>query len=383
MKTATRKHPHLKRYKTRGIWFWKVSFALMGHQVRKQGFASFQAAEEYYHSVRALIRSGEFGSLSTHEMSGWTMDEMWDLYFRTVGAARRKATRANGSSVWKNHIKGLIGSYKVVDVSRKVLTSFVGKLRDKGLSDNYIHTIKAEVMNVLKFAQDYEVIEFVPPFPNLSKKPKKKEICSPEEVFAIAAAAPTRQWRDMILVQYTLALRIGELLGLTPGKFNLEEGWVMIDAQKTRSKEERGRFNLGPTKTGISRKLPLSPSLVELLEPYVQNREPQAPLWISDWLTPVSRAGYTKMLAKAVQNSDVQKSISSHCLRASMLDYLVNQTNLSVQAVAYYARHSVKVLVSRYSQTDVEGLFSFFQRSEPVVLKQSCDLLAELDLEVL
>ena len=66
-----------------------------------------------------------------------------------------------------------------------------------------------------------------------------------------------------------------------------------------------------------------------------------------------------------------------------MLDYLVNKTNLGVQAVAYYARHSVKILVSRYSQADVEGLFAFFQRSEPVRLTQSCDLLATINLETL
>jgi len=382
MKKSTKRHPHIKSYTSRGIQFWRVSFQLDGNQVRKQNFSSYVNAEEYYNKSRSQIRSGIWGSLSANQMSKWTVDQMASRYFKTTGCARAPATNTNARWAWSKHISPLIGRYMVRSISRKVLKEFVDRLRERGLSDNTISVIKAELINVLRAGIDYEVIEFLPIFPRLKREPKKKDIASPAEVIRIASAAPTAQYRDMILCQFALAARLGELLALTPSKFDLEEGSVLLDSQKIRSKRGQSAWTIGPTKTRTAVRLPLSDSFISMIRPYVEDRDPNSPLWISDRLRPVSRNGYANMLAKAVLKSGVGKHITSHGLRASRLDYLLNSTNLNVQSVAAFARHDVKVLVSRYTQVHMQSLFAFFQGTKPVALIQNGNELAAFDFDL-
>ena len=78
-----------------------------------------------------------------------------------------------------------------------------------------------------------------------------------------------------------------------------------------------------------------------------------------------------------MKKAGIQKKITSHCLRASCLDYLVNKTSLSIMQVAYYARHSPQVLVSRYAGSDTAGLMEFFSSKNTLSDDLNCDTLAE------
>jgi len=374
---ANRNHPHLKPYMVNGFEMWRVSFALQGHQVRRQGFMSYSEAEDFYSQARSLIRAGQWNRLAVHKMAGWSLAEIYDFYCKTVGHKRSVSTIRNGFNSWTHHIKPLVGNLKPSEVSRRTLSAWVNQLRKNGLCDNSIKTAKAELSNILKVAVDYELISSVPKFPKLTARPKKKELLTPQEVRLVIDAADSPQLRVMILVQYQLALRVCELIGLEAGKFDLDAGTVLIDQQVIRSKKiGPWRQRVGPTKNRISRRLPLSPEVVEAIRPYVEDRNPTAPLWISRQLTPVSHNTYSEGLKRSVRKTGIEKNISTHCLRASMLDFLVNHSGLNIHAVAYFGRHSAKVLVSAYSQPDLELIFSVFNSQTPTALDSTCKLVA-------
>jgi len=383
MDTRHRKHPHIKKYNLKGCTFWRVTFQLKGHQVRTQGFASFAEAETYYHGVRSEIRSGTWINSKTNSLSSMDMNELYALYCRRVGQHRSANTIFNGTRNWRNHIGKALGSKKPSAISRRTLALFVDKLRDSGLSDNSIKTVKAEVNNVLNIACEYELIVSVPKWPKLVPRVKKKTIMKPEDVNYLLSGFKNPQYKAMALVQYQLALRCGELLGLRPAAFDLVNRTVMIDRQVNRiTRGDKWPNCLSPTKNRISRKLPISAELVEIVRPYVEFRNPEAPLWISDTLGPVRETSYNLALKRAAEAVGFVEKISSHCLRASMLDFLVNHSGLNIHAVAYFGRHSAKVLVSAYSKPDLEQLFAIFGGERAPGAAVTCDLIAIEDEEL-
>ena len=367
------KSPHIKPYNYKGSVFFRVSFQLNGHQVRKQGFASVEAAEEFYFQSRKEIREGTWIKSSVNLMANMKMDELYARYCRKVGFRRADATRRNGETSWRVHISPTLGKKTAKQVGKRTLALWVDHLREKGLSDNTIGVVKAEISNVLKMAYDYDLIDALPKFPKLYKKPAMKAMFKPADIHRILAAFTNPQYQVMAAVQYSLALRVGELLGLTPGDVNFAEGTILINKQMAR--QDRGKpwsERLKPTKNKISRALPLTPELADALKPYVECRNSDAPLWISSYLEPVSEMAYITALKGAAERAGFTKPISSHCLRASMLDYLVNHSGLNIHAVAWLGRHSAKVLVSRYSQPDLEQLSRIYHQKMAKAAVLSC-----------
>jgi integrase len=376
MKTRTSKAPHIRSYKKGGETWYKIQFSLLGVQVRKQGYASYEIAEADYLNIRKLIRAGEWLNQKSHDMRGMTLSEMHEVYQASRGDKRKPATIARAARSWRLHVDPVIGGMKVSEISRSTLTIFVRELRMKGLVDNTIHTIRADVNNVLSLAVEFEVLSSVPAWPKLKPAPKKRELVSPQEVVSLIAAVDkgqlTHQYRTMIRVQYELALRLNELLGLTVEKVDLEARTILIDCQRMPG----AGFKLGPTKTNNSTALPLSPSLCEELRPYVEDRDPKSPLWISVRLRPVSKCSYNRAIAAAVKSAGIQKTITSHCLRASCLSYLLNHTSLSVMSVAYLGRHSPQVLLKHYAQADHQLINEFFSSKKSLEEDLNCDVLA-------
>jgi hypothetical protein len=82
----------------------------------------------------------------------------------------------------------------------------------------------------------------------------------------------------------------------------------------------------------------------------------------------------------AVEKSGTQKKVTSHVLRASCADYLVNKTSLSIMQVSHYMRHSPQVLVSRYAGADTAGLASFFSSKMALTAELNSDMLASNDV---
>ena len=378
--TRQSRKQHIRSYQKGGETWFELTFSLMKIQVRKKGFASYDIAEEEYNRIRSKIRAGEWTNFNAHSLQAATLSEFYEVYCDTRGNKRSPSSIENTRRTWTRAVDPILGSIRVRDISRRHLTMFVREQRLLGLTDNTIKTYAAEINNVLMMAVDLEVLKHFPKWPKLQPVPERKAILSPVEVMevinAVDQAVSGEQYKTMILVQYSLGLRLGELLALTPGKFNLEAGTVLIDQQKLVG---RG-FNVGPTKTKNSVELPLSPTLIEELAPYVEDRDPNVPLWISLQLLPVCRNAYKYALKMAVEKSGTQKKVTSHVLRASCADYLVNKTSLSIMQVSHYMRHSPQVLVSRYAGADTAGLASFFSSKMALTAELNSDMLASNDV---
>jgi len=382
MKTRSSRKSHIRSYQKAGETWYEITFSLLGNQVRRKGYASYEEAEADYTRIRLKIRAGQWSGFAEHELHNATMSELYEVYCKTRGDKRAPSTVYSGRLLWKRTISPILGSIRVRDITRRHLSMFVRECRLAGLTDNTIKSYIAEVSNVLVMAVEFEVLSDNPKWPKLHPKPERKAILSPSEVKSIIDAVDhdvsAPQYKTMISVQYQLALRLGELLALTPGKFNLDAGTVVIEQQKLVGTD----FRVGPTKTKTSVVLPLSPALVEELRPYVEDRDSNAPLWISLQLKPVCRNAYVYALKAAAKNAGIQKKITSHVLRSSCADYLVNKTSLSILQVSHYLRHDPVVLVTRYAGADTDGLMEFFNSKNAHTDALNCTSVAEFEVMI-
>jgi len=382
MKTRRTQHPHIRSYDRAGATFWKVSFQLLGHQVRVRNFCTAAAAEEFYQAARKSIREGTWVKASGSRLDAMNLNDLYEMYCRKIGHKRSEATVKNGSQAWRTHISPILGMKKPRQIKRRTLALWTDALRDNGLSDNSINVARAELSNVLKLSFHYDLIEAIPSFPKLNARPKKKELFSPNEIKNLLRGFKNSQYQMMALVQYQLALRVNELLGLRHGAFNLEAKTVLIDRQMGRhTKGLRWEDRLKPTKNRKSVTLPLSDGLVEMLRPILAARsaDSDGPLWLSTWGNPVSEPSYVGALKKAAKAAGITRPLSSHSLRASMLNYMVNESGLSVQACAYYGRHDAAVLLARYSRPEAKQVFAYFRSDTAPKAALTCDFLAITD----
>ena len=372
------RHPHITPMKRRGATFWKISFCLEGTQFRRRGFATYEIAEQVYNETRAAIRNGSYFKGSSALKPSATMNEVYEYYRTHKGAKRSSLTIDNGLGNWNNHIGPFMGHLRPSRVTRRVLSAFVDKMRSKGITDNSIGSLKAETNNVLKMARDYELVEYLPTWPKLSPRPKKKSIFTPDEVSLIAKKMPTEQLKLMTVVQFQLALRVNELMALRPEAIDVENLTVLIDRQVGRAKRHipwKDRFV--PTKNRIKRHLPISSELAELLRPLLLCRQDeQGPLWISSRGTGMCESTYQVALKKAAIAAGMTKPISSHSLRTSCLSFLTNNSGMSIIQTAWFGRHDAETLLKHYAQPDVTQVFDFFGRKSALTDSVNCNLPA-------
>ena len=373
-------HPHIRSYKRGGAIFWKVTFALLGVQVRRQSFSSADAAEEFYHSARKSIREGTWVRASGTQLDSMNLNELYQMYCNKIGNSRSDATIKNGAMVWRTHIRLILGSKKPRAITKRALALWTDSLRDKGLSDNSIKVVRAELSNVLRMACDYELLDTIPAFPKLTPKPKRKELFSPSEIQQILRGFKDNQYRLMALVQYQLGLRINEMLALRHGAIDLDNRTVLIDCQVGRhTKGLNWEDRLKPVKNRIVRALPIGRDLAEALKAHLESRNSGGPLWVSSRGTPVSESSYSRALKLAAIEAGITRPISSHSVRASCLNYLVNDSGLPVSAVAWFGRHEAAVLLARYSRPEKHKVFEYFGTNSAPELATNCEFLAITD----
>ena len=350
---------------------------MLGHQVRKQNFSTATAAEEFYHSARKQIREGTWIKSSVNLMASMKMDELYQHFCRRKGHRRAEATIYNGLQNWRLNISPYLGMKTARQITKRTLAVWTDALRDKGLSDNSIKVVRAELSNVLKMAYEYDLIDGLPVFSKLSPRPKRKELFSPDEIKELLGGFKDEQYRLMALVQFQLALRVGELLGLRPAAFDLDNQCVRIDRQAARlTKGLPWKDRLRKTKNSVSRTLPISADLVELIRPLVESRPDEGPLWVSSYGNPASETAYNSAIKTAAKRAGLTRKVSSHCLRASMLNWLVNESGMNIQSVAWFGRHDPKVLLQVYSAPNADQVFQFFTGNDAPNSALTCDFLA-------
>lgn len=164
---------------------------------------------------------------------------------------------------------------------------------------------------------------------NKTRRPGGEHLTEEQvELLRKAAAAEGRHGhRDatMILLAYTHALRVGELVSIEWSQINLENGTIYIQREKgsisgehfLRGIEVRALKKLGPDRTGV-----------------VFRRERK------DKPAPMSADGFRKIVQRAGENAGLGDAIHPHMLRHAYGYKAVNQPNPDLRGIQTWMGHS-------------------------------------------
>ena len=138
-----------------------------------------------------------------------------------------------------------------------------------------------------------------------------EDMLTEEEVKKLIEAAETPQAKAFVATLYESGCRIGELIFLKTGQVKFDE----IGAQL---------FVTG--KTGFRRVRTVSsvPYLADWINRHPRKDDPEALLWLNNWLKPCTYGGIANMLRRISRKAGIRKKMNPHNFRHSRASYLAN-----------------------------------------------------------
>jgi integrase len=190
---------------------------------------------------------------------------------------------------------------------------------------------------------------------------KHKDVLTQEEVHRLLAEAvhESPDIRAMLVVGFTTGMRFGELSALT---------WADVDLNRrvVRVAKSQVRGNVGPTKTGNVRTVPLAEAAAAVLKAHHEwqtkppegtrmRRNPMGLVFPSDEGTHRYQSMLTRPLARCVERAGIQKHVSAHTMRRTV-NNLIRQASGDIVARAVTG-HTTVAMTEHYSEvTAVEKL---------------------------
>lgn len=205
---------------------------------RKGGFKTKREAKTHETLVKAQIEKDGF----LKQECNLTLDQVFNDYFElitTKGLAPN--TLVNYNSLYKNHIKQALGTYKIVKIKYPILQKYFNECSylSKGLQDN----LKKILNNVFKYACKCCYIENNPvSLVELTgvKLDKKKKTITYQEFKMIIEAVKNRRCEDSfrndsiviaLFIGYYTGLRLNEVLALEKNDFDFINNEIHINKQ--------------------------------------------------------------------------------------------------------------------------------------------------------
>lgn len=198
--------------------------------------------------------------------------------------------------------------------------------------------------------------------------PTEKRGLTPEELNALARACG--EFGPIIMLMGTTGLRVGEALALKVEDINQQRGTIFV--RRSWSKDETGKRVLGATKTGKNRKVPIAPSVLDSLQPFLESKSAEDWLFIGprgnvmdyDWLR-------KSIFMPAVGQLGLT-GITIHSLRHTCASLLI-KLRAPITTVSHILGHaSVKMTLDTYGhyyEDDtaewINSLGSYIQSKQP------------------
>lgn len=204
------------------------------------------------------------------EPSKQTVAEWLDIWLDTYVAFTVKPyTEDAYRAVCKNHIKPLLGNWKLTSLSAVQIQQFYNVLlREKKLSPKTIKNIHGVLHKALNQAVRIGSIRHNPADVCDLPKMRKKEIVPMEQnqIAEFLNAIKGDEFEVLYRVTLFTGLRQGEVLGLTWDCVDFDNSTLYINKQLQKSKKVGGVYQLVSTKNDRTRLIAVAPSVITALK---------------------------------------------------------------------------------------------------------------------
>lgn len=138
-----------------------------------------------------------------------------------------------------------------------------------------------------------------------------EDMLTEEEVKRLIEAAEAPQGKALVATMYESGCRIGELIFLKIGQVKFDEHGAQL-------------FVTGKTGFRRVRVVASVPYLSDWINRYPRKDDPEALLWMNNWLKPCTYGGITNMLRRISRKAGIKKRMNPHNFRNSRATYLAN-----------------------------------------------------------
>lgn len=267
----------------------------------------------------------------------------------------RPSTAEHMHTVLKQHLIPMLGDVRVDQVS----DDHIIKIKSLSLAAGTINHILQLLSQILKHAVSKGLVTRLPVIKSLKNGGGRARFYSPEDYGTLVRAAAESDPRALVLVLLAgdAGMRIGEVIALD---------WARVDfgANKVHVEVTDWNGQVGPTKGGKPRSVPMTPRLRAALRDLEAQREQgvngrvltRSKGRFGEEGEPTTYSSARAMLTAAHARADV-KALGAHALRHTFCSHLA-MAGAPVTAIRDLAGHTSVAITQRYMHLAPAGLMS-------------------------
>lgn len=312
-------------------------------------------------------------TLKEYSTDFFSWENTWALNKKIEGRRISERYCLERENILNMHIIPALGSQKITDITKKRINDFRNGLYSRGYSGSYINQCLSAVSQILKQAEDDELIQAIPTIKRASAKPQReKGILTVEEanrVFAFKwmttpgychSPKPDIMGYAGNILAASSGLRSSEIQGLRMADIFLDEGYITV---KKSWDSRLNRLN-ETTKTGRSRTVFIPQKVVKsinrLLHEHPAPDNPESFLFYGEKKPtekPAEKKVFWRSLYKALNEIGISederktRNITFHSWRHFLNSLLIN-SKIPLQKIQSITGHLTAEMSSHYYHID-------------------------------
>lgn len=248
------------------------------------------------------------------------------------------------------------------EVSPIVLRGYVAAMHEAGYAKTSIARRLASLRSFFRFAQREGLVAANPAKPLRNPRPDRKlpHFLTTDEIRQLLDGPPANKPmglrdRAMLETMYSAGLRVSELVGLSDGDLDLEDGVCRV---KGKGRKERlaplGSFAVRALHDWLG---------VRVLHPRVP-AGPAAPVFVNRFGRRLTTRSVARMLEKLLAETGLDTRTTPHTLRHSFATHLLDR-GADIRSVQELLGHKSLVTTQIYTHVSTAGLRAAYEKAHP------------------